>query len=161
MGERGPAAKPKALLKKRGSWRGDVGNKIEAAVDREVPPPPKELIKAEKKIYNELVAMLSTLPGLLAKLDVYALARYAQLFYRWKRAEKIVRIKGETYEITSDNGETIVKERPESKISLALHDRLLKMERQFGMTPSARAGLANALLDAKHKHGSNPEEKFF
>ena len=79
---------------------------------------------------------------MLTETDGRALERYCRLWTRWLRAQEIIEREGETYEVKGRDGQVRHRLRPEARTVMSLHDSLLKIEQQFGMTPAARAGLS-------------------
>jgi len=64
--------------------------------------------------------------GVLTKIDGLMLARYCTLYARWQAAEEAVSAGDIEQEVRAER----------------LADRLLRIEREFGLSPSARARLA-------------------
>jgi P27 family predicted phage terminase small subunit len=78
--------------------------------------------------------------GLLARVDINTLARYCILFERWLVAMRFVHQFGDTLTIRdTENRIVSIRTMPQSRILRELSVDLLRMEREFGMTPSARA----------------------
>lgn len=78
--------------------------------------------------------------NVLTRADTNALARYCQLFARWKKAEQFIQKYGESFPCKSGNG--VVKcflPFPQSGLSLKLSIALTRLEQEFGLTPSARS----------------------
>jgi P27 family predicted phage terminase small subunit len=168
MPTRGPKPIPTKVLALRGSWLAKT-RPDEPQPPAMIPPMPPELDKQGKKIWRVLTRDLAAI-GLLASLDQHALARYIQLWQRWQRLHAIIQEKGETYEVvkrykieaTYDEAtDTFTPERwdmyvahsglrAETRVWLALSDRLLRLEQQFGMTPSGRAAIGILLAGAQH-----------
>ena len=61
---------------------------------------------------------------------------------RWWRLYKVIEEEGDTYEVKGRDSQVRHRLRPEARTVMSLHDNLLKIERQFGMTPAAWAGLS-------------------
>lgn len=95
---------------------------------------------------------------MLANADRFALERYARMFVRWKRAEEFIAQYGEKYPIkaTNEAGETYIKcfvQFPEVAIAHRLSAALLKIEQEFGMTPSARSRITVPEQKSKEDNG--------
>lgn len=154
MGSRGPAPLPNRLLELRGSNRaGRRGTEPEP--DRTKKPKcPTWLPKKCRAHFRRLVRQLFAM-GVVAEIDVEALARYARLVQRYHDAEEWIEEHGSSYIVRGrpmkddegkpvpDSGPIIaVKTFPQVREARALADQLLKLEREYGLTPSARARLA-------------------
>jgi P27 family predicted phage terminase small subunit len=122
-----------------------------------------------RKVTDDLHAL-----GLLARIDGPALVRYVSMLAQWQHLAQFLQEHGETYEVrhsykvperTDADGEFIPRHtvdtvrhelRPQAKLALALADRLLRMERQFGMTPNGYAGIGAALSAARKVTSGHP-----
>lgn len=143
MGDRGPTPTPKAILQLRGSRAGRKNAK-DPTPDPSAPDPPSWLSKAAKDCWRQIVPMLQQ-QKTLAKIDANALVRYCCEWERWIRATRFVLKNGEKYAIMETDkktGEERVKcwvQYPETGVVANLGASLLKLEREFGMTPAGRA----------------------
>ncbi len=78
----------------------------------------------------------------LTQVDQHALARYCQLWARWREAEEFLDKRGATYSVRDKDGNIVaLKKYPQVVIASDLADKLLRLEQQFGLTPSARTRL--------------------
>ena len=141
MGARGPAPTPTAILSMRGSARA-AGRGDEVQGPPGSPDPPGWLSESATDVWHELVPMLMQM-GVLSKVDGNALARYCEIWIRWRRAaEFLASVPSEFYEVrTLASGKKELKPLPMVAIADTLSTQLLRLEQQFGMTPSARVGL--------------------
>ena len=126
----GPPKTPTNILNMRGSWRGGARDK-EPEPDRSVPECPEWLLDDAKSKWVELVPQLAAM-GVLGTCDRGALARYCQLWARWRAVEEA-------------GGDT--------NQSLKLSAALIRLEKEFGLTPAARAGLAVEKADPQENRG--------
>lgn len=126
MGRRGPPPTPTKVLKLRGSPLAD-GRKDEPEPRKGKPSFPKWFDADAKRIWRSVTAELEHM-GLLARADRNALMRYCHYMARWEVAAQEIQAGRVTDKV------------------LAVYDnyaeKLLKLEVQFGLTPSARARLA-------------------
>lgn len=137
MGRRGPAPTPTAILRLRGSrlagQRGD-----EPRPPRAAPARPDWLDDEGRAAWQQLVPMLRRM-RVLTKIDGNALARYCQTWVRWRRAEEFIARNGEVYTLKDDKGQVrCVMQWPQVSIANKLAIQLLRLEQEFGLTPSAR-----------------------
>ena len=140
MGKRGPAPTPRAILTRRGSWRGKAAAG-EPSPPAERPACPAWLSLDATRLWRELVPRLLAM-GVLAKVDRNALARYCSTWARWRRAEEFLAAHGEVYPVRDRHGRvTDYRTYPEVKIAAQLGEALGRIEGQFGLTPSARRAL--------------------
>lgn len=107
--------------------------------------PPEWLDECGKQVWQQLAHHLVSM-GLLTLVDVFAFARYCDMSSEWRALASRKGELGLTYTIEKRNqfGEIIAtqyKERPEHSMMLKLSAELLRMEREFGLTPAARTGL--------------------
>ena len=153
MGRRGKPRTPTSILKLRGSrlttymGRG-VGEPEPAPEDKGAPRRPAWLARhgAEAvRCWDYNVPILARM-GVLAHVDLDALARYCVLWARWREAADYVAKNGPTMESLkggdADNPIYEVKDHPAMARTLRLNEQLSKLEAKFGMTPSDRANMA-------------------
>lgn len=80
--------------------------------------------------------------GVLYRIDRNAVARYCARFVRYRECEQFIAKHGETYPIKNGRGEVVVmKTFPQAKMVNQIATILIHLEREFGMTPSARASI--------------------
>lgn len=78
--------------------------------------------------------------GLLTEIDINPLARYCRVWARWRAAEEVIDVSGPTCDVLDKDGRIkYVQQRPEVNIAANLLTQLLKLEQEFGMSPSSRA----------------------
>jgi P27 family predicted phage terminase small subunit len=147
MSDRGPPPTPTQILKLRGSWRGDR-NPSEPLAEPGRPRRPKWLDPVAKSAWRRLVPMLERM-GALARIDGNALARYCRLWSRWRAAEDFIAREGEFYVRKDEAGHVrAVIPFPQVRAAAQLAEQLLRLEREFGMTPASRARLSAPREDA-------------
>lgn len=139
MGARGPAPTPTNILEKRGSWR-SKRNPAEPKPPVVRPRCPTWLHPMAKTAYRVLARQLEEL-NVITKLDRLALARYCQIFARWRIAEADIDKNGSVYVTVDKAGNKFEHLRVFVKIAAQLADQLGRLEREFGLTPSARSRL--------------------
>ncbi len=136
MARPGPAPTPTAILKMRGTARADR-RRGEPQPHRGRPRCPAWLDRRAKDLWKRLVPQLQQM-GVLARIDGQALARYCQTYSQYIDMVRAVRKDG--YKRGIKNG--YEQQTPEVGIATKLQAILLKLEAEFGMTPSARARLS-------------------
>ncbi len=144
MGSRGPKPKPTNVLKGRGSWRGNI-NKNEPSPQMGAPPVPIYLRNKAKTLYKKVVKQLDHM-GVMSLIDVNALARYCTSQIRWREAEEYLAKNGdvvEIFKIDKDGNSHLVSLQPSAYLKIAkdMAEQCLRLEHEFGLTPSARARL--------------------
>lgn len=150
MPKPGPRPTPTRVLRLRGSWRAKRNLK-EPAPEVKKPAAPAWLSDDAKAVFDVYAEKLHA-SGVLTAADELALARYADLCVQYRRAAEFVAKHGDVY-VTSGrpgpNGEpgrpTGFKTYPQAKRQLHVAQALLQIEREFGLTPAARAGLTSDL----------------
>ncbi len=138
MGIRGPKPVPLEILKIRNSRRAE-NNKTAPIPSQRKPRLPAWLDDDAKKCWRNVASQLRMM-GVLTRVDENALARYCQLWARWKRAELFIQKYGNTYPLKDNEGAVkCFQQFPEVAIAHRLALALTKMEAEFGMTPSSRS----------------------
>lgn len=131
----GPAPTPTAILKKRGSWRAKT-RPLEPQLKLSKPRTPRGLSRKTKLRFKRIASDLFEM-RVSSDKDDGPLVRYCQLFDHYDKLMAYIDEHGTT-EVAPDGA---VKTRPEFTQMLALSDALLRLEIQFGLTPSARSRL--------------------
>ena len=132
MSKPGPQPTPTAVLDMRGSWR------AKARKNEPKPPAGKAICPARlsveaKRHWKRLATRLYRM-GVLSVIDREAFARYCSLLARWYEVERVNDI--------------------DASMKISAH--LLQLEREFGMTPSARASMATTEPNPRENRGKNP-----
>ena len=151
MGKRGPRPTPSKILEARGSWRAGT-NEAEPQPEQAINVKPPSWLKAEARgFWIALVPELERL-GLLTKIDLAALSRYCTAWAQWREAEKFIAENGFVYTIKDDKGKAkCVVQWPQVGIANRLSAQLLRLEQEFGLTPSARTRVAANIQPDKPK----------
>ncbi len=136
MGQRGPLRTPTKVLAMRGSWLADTRND-EPEPASGSPQCPKGLVAPARRHWKRVVRDLAGM-RILARCDQQAIGRYCQMTVRWWELEAFLTQEGSTY--TDEHGRLC--EYPQAGQAVRLADQLLKLEKHFGLTPAARAGMA-------------------
>jgi len=95
--------------------------------------------------------------GVLADVDENALARYCQIWERWRDCEAHTSKHGQSFQFTDKNGSVSYRLYPEAKMSHTLAGELRKLETEFGMTPSSRSRVETD----KKPQGQKSKARFF
>lgn len=152
MGKTGPSKTPTAIKKMRGSVRAKR-NTQEPEPDQMIPDPPRPLRGPGLTMWITLSEQLDDM-RVMTIADANALHRYCVIWARWARLTDKLALEeaDEFYESTGDKGQKVIKEHPQVKICAKYADQLLRLEQEFGLTPSARAGMqVNAGPKGKRK----------
>lgn len=154
---------PQNVLKLRGSWRAKAREK-EGVIDLPVSSPdvPHDISAEALPVYQKLIEILSEM-GVLHRADEFALHRYAEKFVRWNnvRKELIGQPENITVVIPGKHGDIEKRVKNPDAISESdLSFELLQLERQFGLTPSARSYLKIG-HGPKEKEKEDPKDRFF
>lgn len=144
MGARGPTKKPTELKIIQGNpGRKPLNNDVKFETDKEVPKALAHLDTVAKKEWKRLAPMIYD-KGMLTKADLAAFGAYCAAYSMWYNAEKDLKAK------LSENGGSLTFETekgyqqqiPEVGIVNQARLNLVKLAREFGLTPSARAGIS-------------------
>lgn len=144
MGARGPAKKPTNLKIIQGNpGKKQLNNDVKIDGFSEPPKPPVHLDKVAKKEWKRLAPVLFDV-GLLSKGDIAAFGAYCAAYSSWYYAEKNLQAKlsenggGLTFETEKGYQQQI----PEIGVANQARLNMVKLAREFGLTPSSRAGIA-------------------
>lgn len=155
MGRRGPAPQPTAMKKLRGNPGKRALNSAEPKPDSRMPDPPQWLIDMGKdspawQLWQTLAPQLHQM-GVLTLVDGGSFSRYCQIYDEWRRAVEKYDADGRYYETESG----AIMTHPAVHLANKLSEQMLRLEQQFGLTPSARS---NIKVDAGE--GEDPLAKF-
>lgn len=141
MGKRGPKPTPTAQLRLRGSWRAGLRDGEPEPKTADQPKPPKWFSPRARAIWRDAARVLSSM-HVLTEADINALSRYCRLFERWEKDEQFLSEKGENWVKKDDDGTVqSIEEFPQVARSARIAEQLLRLEREFGMTPSSRTAI--------------------
>ena len=172
MGERGPPPKPTALKLAGGNPSGRPLNGEEPVPPAGEPEPPDWMGERAREVWDRIVPSMSKI-GLARSIDGGALARYCVLLVQFADAAMFIEQNGQTYThpIRSVRGGkkgqpaeqpvTGFRPFPQVKLLSELNTALVKLEREFGLTPSARTRIR---VTAEKDAGSDADKlkkKFF
>lgn len=140
MGKRGPTPTPTRKLKLRGSWRANA-RRQEPQPEPKAPPRPATLSPEAAAVWDELLPPLEA-AGMLARFDGRAFARYCELSAVWDELLAFVRKSGHAHAVKNARGQvTGVRPYPQVRLMLQVNEVLLRLEGQYGLTPTARVGM--------------------
>ncbi len=136
----GPRPTPTATLRLRGSWRAK-GRTGEPQPPKGYPPCPEWLSADAAEKYHETAKTLQSMNILtIAETDV--LARYADTWAWHRRCRAFLEKHGDSYPVFDEAGnQTAFRHYPEVALANRLAGQLAAMERELGLTPSARTAL--------------------
>ena len=141
MGRRGPRPTPSAVQKRRGTYRPER-RRGEPTPEVGVPDAPDWLGPEASEHWSEIAELLDAM-GVLALVDQIALGLLCDSLAEYVQAKDIVEQAARAGEVkflsTTDKGNVI--QHPAVGVKNKAWERTLKMLREFGMTPSARAAL--------------------
>jgi len=113
----------------------------------------RDALSAWKKLTKDLESM-----GVLSEVDGYALERACQCYAEIKALEAKIKNKGRTFETTNQNGDLMVRARPEVGMLSDADRRFKGYLIEFGLTPAARSRLVVSQGSTKGKSGA---EQYF
>jgi len=157
MGKPGPKPTPKEILANRGSWRAKKKDKPKLSITKfpeagaqegrpDIPPWVKGEALTE---WNWICGRLENM-GILAEVDRTMLELYVKAYLEWREADKLVKsLLVKTNQKTTTKADGTIEEsggniiqHPALSIRNNAWERLKKVCAEFGMSPSARAGLS-------------------
>ncbi|NLZ02696.1 MAG: phage terminase small subunit P27 family [Pirellulaceae bacterium] len=143
MGKRGPTPTPSETLKRQGRYRPDR-RKCEPEAPAANARKPAWIKGLAAKHWKQIAPLLID-AKLLTVLDTVALGLLCDALAEYLEAGEIVEAAakdGVKFIATTDKGNVI--QHPAVGVRNKAWERVVKLARQFGMTPSARAGMAIA-----------------
>lgn len=156
MGTRGPPPKPTAL-------RLLEGNPGKVALNRNEPQPrklttvepPADLPEEGKAVFKALSRELIAC-GLMTAVDVEPFYRYVKLLLEYRHADR--EIAGKFFIPMKDSNGRLAYFLPNPWLSVRdkASDRLLRLEKEFGMTPSARVRMVAVMMNPATAENPDP-----
>ena len=155
MGKRGPSKTPTKILKMRASKHVPKNEAEEPEPAPGIPDPPLPLDGEALIMWNRMAVQLDDI-GILTQVDGNALHRYCETWASWVEATEKVKSLGLVYGTTGDKGQKTVKSNPIVGMAQKYSDQLLRLEQEFGLTPSARSGMS-----VPNPVGKSKKSRFF
>lgn len=159
MGARGPKPLPSNVHRLKGNPSKLPSEVLEDDIrpDVKIPPCPAHLSAEAKREWKRISKHLLNL-GIIAEIDMAALAMYCQAYGRWVQAEE---------KLAELGREGMVDAMPSGykqgsvwlQISKQSVEQMRKMLPEFGMTPSARARLS--MPSTEKPNGKKKTDRFF
>lgn len=147
LGTRGPPAEPTAAVRARGGRVSKADAEREAAVTPDLPahvPPPPVYLAGDTyavEAWRDLSEALHRC-GVLTEVDVSVLARYCAVTALWRKCLEDLRDGGHVVDELDGKGKVKARRlNPSARQLKAYGDQLLQLERELGLTPSARVRL--------------------
>ena len=143
MGLRGPIPKSSELKLLAGNTgKRPIRAKKSPPVSDGAPRCPAWLDAEARAVWRVVVADLKA-SGILDRLDAQSLACYCQTYVRWKKAEEFLAKHGEVFAVKDEAGRVkYLQQVPQVAIARSCLEILTRYQREFGMTPAARARLS-------------------
>jgi P27 family predicted phage terminase small subunit len=167
MGRRGPPPKPTVLKLVSGNPGGRPLNTREPIPPPGDAEPPPHLDERARLVWQQVVPRLSKI-GLARSVDGEALARYCQLIVMWRDCTVFVEKNGRAYPVRAESGDPKKPGRiirfeafTETTLIMRLARELLAIEREFGLTPSARSRIQVAAETTSKGDINELKAKFF
>lgn len=148
----GRPRKPAAILALHGSPKAKQRASEEPKVAPGRPEKPEWLSGEAAEAWAQVVPQLEHM-GTLAAADVRAIARYCMTWAVWVKAAQAVTENGFTETRTNSRGKTSTQVAAELRAMDTAERILVKLEQQFGLTPSARANLK---VERRSAEGESP-----
>ena len=143
MGARGPNKKPAALEMMQGC-PGKREKQLKATPDpakpKSIPKPPDWMSADGKRVWNRTISDLIAV-SLFADVDYHTFAMYCHQCGRYIDLQRYINKHGYTMVHITQFGE-VVKERPEMAMADRCMTQIIRLGKEFGMSPSARAAIS-------------------
>jgi P27 family predicted phage terminase small subunit len=160
----GPPKTPTALTLVKGNPGKRKLPKNEPKPESSAPPPPADLGPDGVKEWQRIVEPLARL-GLMTDLDVLALAAYCDAADTWMRARRIFEQlagaspKTGAFMVRTPNGSVQIA--PIVSVIRTARADMVRFAAEFGMTPSARAGMEVDPAAGKPPAGAKPSRDYY
>ena len=116
--------------------------------------PPAFLEGTSLKKWNQMLPSLVA-TGVMTNADVDTLARYCTMHEMWLKCLESTR-KTDKFMVRDKSGQVVnVKSLPDAVMLTKLAASMLRIEQEFGLTPSARSGIVGKKID-KIEDGIDP-----
>ena len=156
MGSRGPTPTPTSIKLDRGSWRGVAESKNCVVAKSGRPRCPAWLDPKAKQAWKVIIPELEKL-GVLATCDGKALALLCEAFAEWKSAKQAVAKMGPVYPIKNPDGTVkYLQQNPYVSIARKSGADLLRLLREFGLTPASRTRIEIATNNGQDESTTDP-----
>lgn len=156
MGKRGPPKKPTAMKEASGSWRANE-NPDEPRPPKGAPIPPVWMDAREREVWGQICAILTGM-RVMTIADGQAVGRYCQVYVEWMDAVAFIKENGTVYPMTNRDGKVLsFAQFPQVTRKDKLSEQLLRLEKEYGLTASSRAGIQVTALP----EGDTDKNKFF
>ena len=140
MGKRGPKPTPTSVLKARGSWRAKTRTD-EPKPPTATPSCPKGLGPHARSVWKWLSEQLAAMQ-LLSTAEAKTMERYCVISELHHLTLREIKKHGQMVTLHDSNGNVVqAMKNPLLGERARLSAELLRIEQQFGLTPSARVGL--------------------
>ena len=141
MGKRGPKPEPTILTLAKGNPGKKRINTREPRPKSGNIQPPKYLSGESLKCWKAITPGLID-SGVMTEADVPTLARYCTMYEQWLRYLADIRAGNDvTTGYNPDGSVKYQQSSPAATMGLKLATALLRIEQEFGLTPSARTGI--------------------
>lgn len=141
MGKRGPKPEPTVLKLARGNPGKRKTNKKEPKPKSDQIEPPEYLSGKSMEKWNEITPALIT-SGVMTNADVETIGRYCSMWEQWVKYLEQCRRGLDVLVIKDENGKVkYMQSSPAATMQMKLSTALLRIEQEFGLTPSARTGI--------------------
>lgn len=156
MTKRGPTPKPTPILRLTNPRKARARDRVEPKAPTGEPIRAIEMSEGEVSIWDDMCSVLRAM-DLLSVADGAAMARYCTLLIQWRAARAFVEKSGQTYPMRNSKNEIIqINTFPQVHLILSYGRALLDLEREFGLTPSARARMGIERLSNENKGAVKP-----
>lgn len=142
MGARGPAPRPTAMNEARGNPGKRRLNEGEPLPPTGDVAPPSWLSPAGREVWAQMAPTMVKM-RVLTVADAWTFARYCEAYARYLELRQFLAGKGHAstvYPVKNADGTTrCLLEIPQAAEYRRYHEILIKMEQEFGLTPSSRS----------------------
>ena len=150
MGKRGPRPEPTILKIAKGNPGKRRLNESEPKPAADAIQPPDWVTGKSLEKWQEVVPKLIGM-GVMTNADIDTIARYCTMYEQYVKYLEQVRRGLDVLVIRDDKGKVkYMQSTPAATMMTKLAASMLRIEQEFGLTPSARTGIATTQTDKPH-----------
>lgn len=142
MGKRGPRPQPSSIRIARGNPGKRPLNKREPVPEAGAIEPPEWVMGVARAKWDDVVPKLQAM-RVITPADVEAIARYCAMYEQWVKYLEQMRRGLDVIVLRDKDGKVrYMQSSPAATMFVKLAASMLRIEQEYGLTPSARTGIA-------------------
>ena len=144
MGKRGPRPQPSSIRIARGNPSKRPLNEREPVPESGAIDPPEWVVGVSRAKWDEVVPKLQAM-RVITPADVEAIARYCTMYEQWVKYLEQMRRGLDVLVLRDKDGKVrYMQSSPAATMFVKLAASMLRIEQEYGLTPSARTGITTS-----------------